>query len=51
MLYEEVIALIGEVPTGFEPLVYLFCLLVLLWFLQFVSSVLWTILSWFGGRK
>ena len=47
MLYEEVVALIGEVPQGFEPLVYLGCLIILL---QFVSSVLWAVLSWFGGR-
>lgn len=50
MLYEEVVALIGDVPQGFEPLVYLCCLIILLWLLQFVSSVLWAVLSWFGGR-
>ena len=50
MLYEEVVNLLGEVPVGFEPLVYFGCILVLLWFLQFVSSVLWTIISWLGDR-
>lgn len=50
MLYEEVVSLIGEVPQGFEPLLYFACVLVLLWFLQFVSSVLWTIFSWLGDK-
>lgn len=50
MLYEEVIALIGEVPQGFEPIVYFGCILLLIWFLQFASSLLWSILSWIGGR-
>ena len=50
MLYEEVVALLGEVPQGFEPLVCVFCCLLLLWFLQFVSSVLWSVLSWIGGK-
>lgn len=50
MLYEEVVNLLGDVPAGFEPLVYFGCILILLWFLQFVSSVLWSILSWLGDR-
>ena len=50
MLYEEVIALLGEVPQGFEPLVYFGCILILLWFLQFVSSILWSIISWLGDK-
>lgn len=51
MLYEEVIALLGDVPPGFEPLVYFGCIMLLIWFLQFVSSVLWAVLSWFGGKR
>ena len=51
MLYEAVVELLGEVPAGFEPLVYTCAAVVLLWMLQFVSSVLWTVLSWFGGHR
>ena len=38
MLYEAVVSLIGEVPAGFEPLVYVACILVLLWLLSSLSS-------------
>lgn len=50
MLYEAVIALIGEVPVGFEPLIYALCIPVLLWLLSHVFSILWTLLSWIGGK-
>ena len=49
MLYEAVVSLIGEVPAGFEPLVYVACILVLLWLLSSVFSILWSVLSWIGG--
>lgn len=50
MLYEEIVNLLGPVPQGFEPLVYFGSILVLLWFLHFVSSVLWSIISWIGDK-
>lgn len=50
MLYEKIVELIGEVPVGFEPLVYIGAILVLLFLLQTVFSVLWTLLNWIGGR-
>lgn len=50
MLYEALIELIGEVPTGFEPLVYVFACVVLLWLLSTVFSILWSLLSWIGGK-
>ena len=50
MLLEKVVELIGEVPVGFEPLVYIGCILVLLWLLQTVFSILWTLLDWIGGK-
>ena len=49
MLYEAVVSLIGEVPAGFEPLVNVACILVLLWLLCSVFSFLWSVLSWIGG--
>lgn len=50
MLYEAVVNLIGEVPVGFEPLVYVGCILVLLWLLTSVFSILWSLLGWIGGK-
>lgn len=50
MLYEALVNLIGEVPPGFEPLVYLGAILVLLWLLSSVFSILWSVLSWIGGK-
>lgn len=50
MLYEAVVNLIGAVPVGFEPLVYVGCILVLLWLLTSVFSILWSLLGWIGGK-
>ena len=50
MLYEKIVELIGVVPVGFEPLVYIGSILVLLFLLQTVSSILWTLLNWIGGK-
>lgn len=49
MLYQEIVTLIGEVPPGFEPLVYVVCCIVFLWFLQFFSTVLWSLINWLKG--
>ena len=50
MLYAQIVELIGDVPSGFEPLVYIGAILVLLWLLQTVFSILWTLLNWIGGK-
>lgn len=50
MLYEKVAELIGEVPAGFEPLVYVACILVLLWLLSCVFGLLYTVINWIAGR-
>lgn len=50
MLYEALVNLIGPVPTGFEPLVYMAACLVLLWLLSSVFSILWSVLNWIGGK-
>lgn len=50
MLYEALVNLIGEVPIGFEPLVYLGAILILLWLLSSVMSILWSVISWIGGK-
>lgn len=50
MLYEAVVNLIGEVPLGYEPLVYVACILILLWLLSTTFSILWQIINWIGGK-
>lgn len=50
MLYEALISLIGEVPVGFEPLLYVLCVPLLLWLLSQVFSILWALLNWIGGK-
>jgi len=50
MLYEAVLNLIGEVPVGFEPLIYALCVPVLLWLLWQAFSILWTIVHWLGVK-
>lgn len=50
MLYEAVVNLLGPVPVGFEPLVYVLCVPILLWLLTSVFSILWSLLSWIGGK-
>lgn len=50
MLYSQIVNLIGPVPDGYEPLVYLAAILVLLWLLSSVFSILWSVLNWIGGK-
>ncbi len=50
MLYEALVNLIGPVPVGFEPLLYVCCVPVLLWLLNSVFSILWSVLDWIGGK-
>jgi len=50
VLYEAVVNLIGEVPLGYEPLVYIACILILLWLLSTTFSILWQIINWIGGK-
>ena len=50
MLYEAVVNLLGPVPTGYESLLYVACVLVLLWLLSSVFSILWSVIGWIGGK-
>lgn len=34
MFVEKVVALIGDVPIQFEPLLYVFCLVIFLWLID-----------------
>ncbi len=51
MLYEALVNLIGEIPAGYEPLIYALSVPVLLWLLSSTFSILWSILSFIGGKK
>ena len=51
MLYEKVVELIGPVPAGLEPVLYIVCVLVLVWLLSTFFSVLWSFLQLLGGGK
>lgn len=50
MLYEAVTQLIGVVPVGFEPLIYILCVPILLWLLSQTFSIIWSVLDWIGGK-
>lgn len=50
MLYEALVNLIGDPPVGFEPLIYIGAILVLIWLLSSVFSILWSVLNWIGGK-
>lgn len=38
-IYEVVVALLGEVPSGMEPVVYVFCMIIALFMVNCVMSV------------
>ena len=44
-MFDAVQALIGQVPAGYEPLVYVMCIPVLLWLLSQFFGILWAILG------
>lgn len=44
-MYDAVQALIGAVPAGFEPVVYVLCIPVLLWLLSQFFGLLWSIIG------
>lgn len=48
-IYDAVVRLVGDVPSGAEPIVYVFCLILCLFMIDFVSGF---VRSWFyTGRK
>ena len=51
MLYEKVVELIGTPPAGLEPVLYIVCVLVLVWLLSTFFSVLWSFLQLLGGGR
>lgn len=51
MLYDKVVELVGVVPAGMEPVVYLLSCLILVWLLSTFFSVLWSFLQLLGGGR
>lgn len=51
MFVQALTDLLGEVPTGYDGFFYVFAALVLLWLLMQTFSILWTVVSWIGGRR
>lgn len=49
-IYESVIALVGEVPVGFDIIAWIFSALVLIYLIRTVFSIISSILSWVGGQ-
>lgn len=49
-LYEQVQAIVGSVPSGYEPFVYLISGIVLLVFLQSVLNIFASIVRWCTGN-
>lgn len=44
-MFAEITALIGEVPAGLEPVVYVMCIVVLIWLLSQFFGILWAVLG------
>lgn len=51
MLYDKIVELVGVVPIGLEPVVYIVSCLILVWLLSTFFSVLWSFFSMIGGGK
>lgn len=51
MLYDKFVELVGTVPAGLEPVVYIFACLSLIWLLSTFFSVLWSFLQLLGGGR
>ena len=44
-MFDAVQTLIGPVPAGYEPLVYVMCIPILLWLLSQFFGILWAIIG------
>lgn len=50
-IYEAVIDLIGQPPSGFEPVVWCVSAVVLIFLVRTAFSVVASVLDWIGGRR
>lgn len=44
-MFEQIQALIGPVPSGYEPVVYVLCVVVVMWLLSQVVGLVWSLLG------
>ena len=51
VLYEKIVELIGPVPAGLEPVLYIVCCLILVWLLSTFFSILWNFFRLIGGDR
>ena len=51
MIYEKLVELIGECPSGLEPVIYVISCIICVWLLSQFFTVLWSFfMLLFGGR-
>ena len=51
MIYDYIVQLVGEVPYGFEPVIYVVACVILVWLLSTFFSVLWSFFTMIGGGR
>lgn len=51
MLYDSIVALVGKLPYGFEPVFYCICVIVLVWLLNAFFSILNAFFNMIGGFR
>lgn len=49
-IYESVIALVGEVPYGFDIIAWVFSAIILIFLVRTVFAIIASILEWMGGQ-
>ncbi|MBQ5153925.1 hypothetical protein EGM85_11780, partial [Macrococcus caseolyticus] len=45
MLFDAISALIGSIPAGYEPLIYVLCVPFLMWLLGQFFGILWSLME------
>lgn len=49
-IYESLIALVGDVPVGFEIIAWIFSAIILIYLVRTVFSIIASVLQWVGGQ-
>lgn len=50
MFYQAVVDLIGDVPAGFEPVVYVVCIVLFSIIVLSALNIVGAVFKWIGGR-
>lgn len=48
---DAVVALVGPVPAGFEPVAWVVAAILFLFLVSSAFSILYALLNWIGGRR